>query len=182
MSEVQVLTEEQYQRIMEGKEKAEEMGYKIEENDRFIIITTPQGEKYVFAKPHVAGEVEQVELPREGKRYKAVIKRIKIDKIYNLLTEKGYNIKKLLSRCMEYEKPNERYKCVKRYTDLGYLIEFEVPNLQMEGWQIIRYSTHPNSTLRKLSSSYKGFKKGQEIWVMMDEKGRLKITTPPEDD
>jgi len=181
MSNVEVLTEEQYEKIISSKEKIEKLGYKIEETDKFIVVITPDGEKYIYAKPHVSGEVEQVELPREGKLYKAVIKRIKIDKIYKLLAEKGFNVEALMERCKQLEDPRQRYQCIKRYIDIGYLIEFEIQSMSMEDWQIIRYSTHPNSNLRKLSTSYKVLKRGMEVWVQLTEKGRFKIVPPPEE-
>lgn len=175
------ISKEEYEKLKENREKLEELGYKIIETDKYIILETPDGEKYVYRKAFTAGEVEKVELPREGKIYRAVIEKIKIDRIYKLYEEVGFNVARMLERCKALSDIRERYRCIKRFMDIGYLIVFKIPELQMEDWEIIRYSTHPNSKLRKLAASYKRFERGQQIWVQLTDKGRFKITTPPEE-
>jgi len=184
MSEqVLTLSEEEYEKIIQGKEKLEKEGYRIDEHGEFLVVVMPSGEKYIFRKPAIVEkEVTEITLPREGKRYKARIKNIVISQVYKLLARKGYNVENILKNCEKYQDLKDRYYCVRRLQDIGYLIEFEVPELQLEDFDIIRFTVHKNSRYRELARCYKMFKKGMEVEVMLTEKGRLRIVCPEVDE
>ena len=112
----------------------------------------------------VSNEIEELELPHIGKEYDAIVKKIRFGTIGQFV-----EIDKIRD-------PEVRERLKERENDFAILIEFEIPELMAIGFDYIRYSLHPNSKLMKLARRYGKIKVGDKIKVILNEKGRFKIS------
>ena len=109
-------------------------------------------------------ELNELELPSIGKEYDAIVKRIKLGTLGQFIE---------IDRIKDEEVRN---RLKERENDFAILIEFEVPELVAIGYDVVRYSLHPNSKLIKLARRYGKIRVGDRIKVVLNEKGRFKIS------
>ena len=124
--------------------------------------------------PEIGGvkEVEAIHFPYYGERYRARVKAI----------FKGrYGQFRDLSRLIENAADDEERERLERLAESPAVkIVFEVPELGVEGEDVIRISYHRNSRMMQLAACYPdGIKVGDTVEVELQENGRLRIVCPP---